>query len=229
MSSDSKQQVPLEVSRGMLIAMLVVIGIGWLGGHGTHTSDGGRPGDSLAAWDIPDIVPILEPTARSESLGLEVDAVSGFAFFHVDRLKDSRGLSSISFVNRAQMIIGEIKSFDPLTDTWPPVADDFGQVVGVRGRDDLVVAKPSDDHPSINMGPLSDHRLQVQTILYGETEIIWASPRKSPAWPLRIHLGKCKLGPRTYIIAVYEMQAQSPNPDYTQGPIADLAAALHSL
>lgn len=234
MSSDSKQQVPLEVTRGMLIAMVVVLGIGWFGGRSDRENGrGGRPGHAFGAWDTPQIASVTEPTARSVSIGLEIDAVPGFAFFLVDRPDDGLGPSTVSFINRKDLILGEIKAFDPAADTWPPSSDDFGQVVNLQtgpietGPEQS--GEQSDEQPSLRLGPPSDFRLQVQTILYGDTEIVWASPRKSPAWPLRIHRGKCELGSKTLLISVFEMQAQSADPDYTLGPIAVLAAALRPL
>lgn len=226
MSSKPDQQVPLEVTRGMLVAIVVVIGISWFGGRRDRQDDGprGRSGHAFGSWTTPDIMPILDDTAQSEWLGLRIDAVKGFAFFLVDHPEDGQGPSTVSFINRNESILGEIKAFDPSNDVWPPQANDFGQVVNFNKN-----AEGSEEQVTIDLGPISDFRLQVQTVLYDDTRITWASPRKHPAWPLRIHIGKCELGGETLLISVYEMQARTPSPDYEDGPIAALAAALRPL
>lgn len=110
-----------------------------------------------------------------------------------------------------------------------PKPIDFGAAVSVKFAGKESADTPGAKNVIIDVGPMSDFRMQVQTILYDNAKITWASPRKSPAWPLRIHAGKCELGPRTLLIFVYEMQAKNPIPNYQEGPIAAIAGALRPL
>jgi len=161
---------------------------------------------------------------ESKELDLRIAAVDGFAFFRVDQADDGRGPTSISFINRSAKILGHIKPFDPAVSTWPPTAAEFPPSVNTTGGDD-----DSPDQTAIVIGPSSAFQLQVQTIRYDHTTVHWTSPRKSSAWPLRVHLGKCDLGTHTVLIWVYEMNAKTPIPDYQEGPIAALAGALGPL
>ena len=226
MPRESNEQTPLEVTRGMLVAIAVVMGIGWFGAKDGQQGrrPGERPGFAFGSWTGPRIRPILGQTIESAELGLQIDSVDGYVFFDVDQPDDGQAPSNISFINRSESILGEIKPFDPTNQIWPPQAIDFGQSVNIE-----IDGDPSADSAVIDVGPMSDFRMQVQTILYDEAKIVWASPRKSPAWPLRIHIGKCELGERTLLISVYEMDAKKPTPDYENGPIAAIAAALRPL
>ena len=221
-SSEPDQQISLQFSRGVLVFAAVVLTVAWFGAGGKRMRD--QAGHAFGFWEKPDIVPILEDTARSETLGIRVDAVEGYSFFFVDHPGDGVGPATISMINRKDAILGAIKAYDPLSDQWPPQADDFGYSVSIKE-----MAGSSPGEPELGVGPPDDFQLQVQTILYGETKVTWASPRKSPAWPLRMHLGKCEIGDRTVLLSIYEVHAKSPEPDYEQGPIAEIASALSPL
>lgn len=222
MPSDSNDQTPLQFSRGALIAIAVVMGVGWFGSLRTRPS--GRYGDPnespFGSWTGPHIQRIVDQKIESEEMGLKIDPVPDYAFFLVGRPNDGPGAAKISFINRNESILGEIRTFDPTRDSWPPPAIDFGDAVNVKVDAEKAV---------IDVGPMSDFRMQVQTILYDEATIIWASPRKSPVWPHRVHFGKCELGPHILLISVYELQAKNPVPDYQEGPIAAIAGALRPL
>jgi hypothetical protein len=82
---------------------------------------------------------------------------------------------------------------------------------------------------TIDFGPGSEFRIQVQAMLYPHAEIVWAAPRRSPAWPLRVHFGKCVVGSQKLWLAVYELNATQPTVDYQDGPIGTLARALRPL
>ncbi|QDV47918.1 hypothetical protein Enr13x_78300 [Stieleria neptunia] len=226
MSSQREQQIPLEITRGMLVVMVVVMGIAWFGASGDRPS--GRDvrwrGDGFGAWTTPDILPIQGKPVESQALGLRIGAAEGFLFFLLDHPGDGQGPSTISFINRNASILGQIKTFDPSASTWPPTAADFPPSVHLDMGDE-----DATEPAVLRVGASDDFQLQVQTILYQNATIDWASPRKSSAWPLRVHIGKCALGHRTLLVSVYEMDAQTPSPDYQQGPIAVLAGALAPL
>jgi hypothetical protein len=222
MPSDSNDQTPLQFSRGGLIVIAVLLGVSWFGSLRTPSS--GRYGDPnglpFGSWNGPRIQRLVDQKVESEQMGLRIDPVPDFAFFFVDRTGDDLVAPNISFINRNESLLGEIQSFDPTRHSWPPNAIDFGDAVNVKVADETAV---------FDVGPSSDFRMQVQTIRYDDAKITWASPRKSPVWPLRVHLGKCELGGRVLLITVYELEARKPVPDYQAGPIAAIADALRPL
>ncbi len=223
MSAQRNQQIPLEVTRGMLVVMVVVMGVAWFGATGDRPSgrDGQRRGDAFGSWTTPDIMPIQGKTVESPELGLRIDTAEGFLFFLLDHPDDGQGPSTISFINRNASILGQIRTFYPTVSTWPPTAADFPPSVQLDLGDEDAT------QPAVlRVGASDDFQLQVQTILYKNATIDWTSPRKSSAWPLRVHIGKCALGQRTLLVSVYEMDARTPSPDYQQGPIGVLAGAL---
>lgn len=218
MPAQPDQQIPLEVSRGALVAMMVVLTVAWFGDGKSSRDDGGF---AFGAQTRPEIVPIRDQIIQRPELGVAIHSIENFDFFRVD-LSGARQVDpAVSFINRKQKIVGTITAFDPNQDDWPPQAVDFGHTVNFKHNLDHPIA-PS----TFRVGPQDDFRLQVQAMLYGETQITWASPRKSPAWPLRIHIGKCQVGSRTLKISIYELHAVTPEPDYENGPIADFAAAI---
>ncbi|PAY17476.1 hypothetical protein CKO51_21410 [Rhodopirellula sp. SM50] len=226
MASQRDQQIPLEATRGMLVVMVVVMGVAWFGATGGRPGgrDGQRQSDAFGSWTTPDIMPIHDKTVESQELGLRIEAAEGFLFFLLDHPDDGQGPSTISFINRKASILGQIKTFDPAASTWPPTAADFPPSVHLDLGDE-----DATEPAVLRVGASDDFQLQVQTILYDNATIDWASPRKSSAWPLRVHIGKCALGQRTLLVSVYEMDAQTPSPEYQQGPIAVLAGALGPL
>ncbi|QEF96112.1 hypothetical protein Mal15_01380 [Stieleria maiorica] len=227
MSQKSDQPIPLEVTRGMAVLMGVVMAVAWFGAIGDPPEGrfGRRGGHAFGSWTTPDIVPILEQTVESSELGLRINPVDGYVFFRINQPGDAgRAASAISFINRNASILGQIRSFTPGVTDWPPTADDFPPSVQLEMGDE-----DATEPAVLRVGASDDFQLQVQTMRYGQATIHWASPRKSSAWPLRVHLGKCAVGHRTLLVSVYEMDAQTPPPDYQQGPIAALAQALGPL
>lgn len=226
MLPESDHQIPLQVTRGMLVTIAVVMGISWFGARGDIDGEFGSdpPGHAFGSWTIPDIRPLTGPSTRIEELGIRIDSADGFAFFALDREDEGHGSAAITFVHRKASILGEIKAFDPDVTAWPPEPIEFGPSINIQ-----LAENDTTDEPVIEIGPSSDFQIQVQTILYRDATITWASPRKCPTWPLRIHIGRCELGDRTLRISIYEMDAKTPKPSYEAGPIADLAAALAPL
>lgn len=232
MSPNSNKQTPIEYSRGALVVIAVILGIGAF--ESLNQRSGDRNGFAFGSWTGPTIHRILDERVESEILGVKIEPVPGYAFFLVDKPNDGERSTNIAFINRAASILGEIRPFDPSRHNWPPKPIDFGAAVSIKFAGKEPADTPGADDPGaenviIDVGPMSDFRMQVQTILYDNAKITWASPRKSPAWPLRIHAGKCELGPRTLLIFVYEMQAKNPIPNYQEGPIAAIAGALRPL
>lgn len=82
---------------------------------------------------------------------------------------------------------------------------------------------------TVDLLTVSRPRIQVQTIRYPHATVVWASPRKSSAWPLRVHLGKCQMGRQTLLLSLYELNATRPEIDYSGGIAAEVATALHPL
>ena len=225
MSSDSDPQAILEPTRGMLAVMAVVLAVTAIGSWTKLSGDRGRgEGRAFGTWEKPKVFAVDEGPARSDVLGVGLRPIEGFAFYLVDYPNDDRGPASISLINRGQAILCEITRFDDLDTPWPPEPSDYGLTVSLRRG-----VGAEGEQTGLGVGPLPDFRLQVQSMLYDQTRVIWASPRKSPTWPLRLHLGKCDLGDRTVLIKVYEMQAQTAEPDYASGPIAEIASALFPL
>ena len=218
-----QQQIPLEIPPGVLAAIMVVMGICWFDAA-LDRRENRPPGHAFGAWTLPEIRSPMHDQARSSELGLQLKPAAGFAYFLVDRPDDGKGPTTLSFINRKALLVGEITLFDSAVDPWPPESIAFGPAVNLDAFGDDAA-----ETPGLDLGPLGKLQLQVQAVLYDNVAITWAAPRKCPSWPLRVHIGKCELGPRTYRITVYELDAKTATPDYQDGPIGDLARVIAPL
>ncbi len=198
----------------------------------------GRDGN-FEMIEMPKVVPIDSKEIISQPLGVRIEPAEGFAYFVLDEANEAVPIEdqkSISFLNLSKKLLGKLEPFDPEVQPWPPRAKDFGDTVRLASEalaeewiERQASSSDSVDETTLLIGPSTDFRLQVQTMLYGESRITWASPRKSPAWPLRVHLGKCRVGDRDLLVRLYELDAQTPEPVYDGGAIEALGQSLHKL
>ncbi|KAA5542185.1 hypothetical protein FYK55_15380 [Roseiconus nitratireducens] len=217
MTSDTPSQQPLVVSRIALIVCAIVLVISWIGSHSNRPSSRQMEGYAFGTWGRPPIQPLTRDSVESVKMGLKVLPIEGFQFFKSPSGPDP-GNVTLGFVNRGEQLLGEIRRFDPERDAWPPRPDEFGQSLQLA----------SESEPDADNGFLmrSDSRIQVQTILYDDAVVTWASPKKSMAWPLRVHIGRCELADQLLRITLYEVNSGTPVPVYDEGPIATLGNAL---
>jgi hypothetical protein len=244
MNGEPQQQITLQPTRGMVIAIAIILGIGLLGEQreAERMVDGDRAGLAFGTWTGPDIDPLSGNPIRCPELGIAIDPLDGYRFYRVDRPDDGREAPLISFINRGALLVGRIRTFDPRTDSWPPAADQFGHPPVDDGgptqstaprrsqtQGSTAETEAGDQAVSIGLLTAGRPRIQVQTIRYSKATVVWASPRKSPAWPLRVHLGKCQLGERMLLLSLYELNAKRPEIDYSDGLPAEVVSALHPL
>ncbi|WP_253160925.1 hypothetical protein [Stieleria tagensis] len=211
----------------MMIAIAVIMGASWFGSHSHRglTRHTDAPGHAFGSWTSPQIDRLAKQRLELPTIGMKLEPAQGYDYFSVRMPQASEADAIVAFINRNDRIVGRIQAFDPEKQNWPPQPSDFGDSIQIKSP---AGESPADaDSAMIDFGPSSDFRIQVQTILYDAVTITWASPRKSPAWPQRMHVGKCLCGERELLIQLYEIGARTDQPDYQSGPIAALANSIH--
>lgn len=231
MSSENHQQTPLELTRGMIIAIAVILGIGLLSQHEDDRAfqSGASDGFAFGSWTAPNIAAINQGPFDCPELGISIDDLDRFTFYRLNRPDERNDPPVISFINRSQLLVGRIEIFDSRTDSWPPDPDQFGHPPADQAPTVEAANENTDDVLPVAMQSPGRPQIQVQTIRYPDSTFVWASLRKSPAWPLRVHIAQCQVGERTLRVSCYELNAKSHEIDYLQGPMSQIANALHPL
>lgn len=188
-------------------------------------------GFAFGGWMLPEVVPLVEEITEAPLLDLQIEAPEEFRFFRV-RSGGRPDSEAIAFIHRESALIGSIRPFDPESETWPPDRSMFGSMPSLTFADLGFTDEENGifDLPMEELFPGDSLRLRVQSILYPGYRCLWVTPRNSPQWPLRIHIGRLESEDHpTLILRMFEFEATGSDPNYETGPIAELAESLRPL
>lgn len=224
MTTDPSDSVPLKITRPMMVAILIVMGIAVLSALNRDPIDrvSKRPGYVFGHWSAPTIRRQSTFPIRVDFLPARINEVEGTSFFVVDHPEDGQGPTHLAFIHHADCVAGDLRPFAPSRDSWPPPLDRFGLTVEVIERRELDQIENAIELS----GPSEDSLLRFESIDYEDVSVQWACLRRPPAWPLRIHIGRVAVGENTLILTVFEFDAAKDQPDYRQGHLARIARAI---
>lgn len=210
----------------MLVAIAVVMGLGWLG-HLESTPATVPSGFAFGQWKSPDLVQLSEPSLQSleATSNLAIEAPPGIRFYRLQT--DDTDFQRIHFVDSKNRRVGAIELFPASTDTWPPERLDFcDSIFGIDFDITLSDSQRPERQEIVRVSLPLDKRLDAKTISYRNAVVEWTSPFLSAAWPVRAHLGKCRIGDQNLLLKVREFDAQSPSVDYESPPFSELVDAI---
>ena len=232
MTGQHREQAPLRPSRPMAVVMVVILAMSAANDQSFFGSSARRHEEpEYASWQLPEISQADPAEWLSRETGLDFKPIDPFRARLVSYDRPGQRTFAIGLTNPAQSMVAQIAPAVDDQQDWPPAMDQFGDTVFLsdieqHAQSDIQLGDIQLGDIQLSDGPIQDPRMLTEKVDYGHARVTWMTPRKSAAWPARMHLGRCVIGDTTLRITVHQLRAESPQPDYHSPPFRDLVRSL---